>query len=71
MQVGDVVRLKSGGPWMTVESIDASGAVSCIHFVGSCGCDECEDGCCCSNSSSSFFVHQNFLSTELLKLKKE
>jgi uncharacterized protein YodC (DUF2158 family) len=32
---GDVVRLKSGSPDMTVEQIDAQGNVSCIWFQGS------------------------------------
>jgi uncharacterized protein YodC (DUF2158 family) len=32
---GDVVRLKSGGPDMTIEEIDAQGNASCIWFQGS------------------------------------
>jgi uncharacterized protein YodC (DUF2158 family) len=32
---GDVVRLKSGGPDMTVEEIDAQGNVICVWFQGS------------------------------------
>jgi uncharacterized protein YodC (DUF2158 family) len=31
LQIGDVVKLKSGGPWMTVEKIEGD-AVSCIWF---------------------------------------
>lgn len=30
--IGDIVRLKSGGPSMTVESIDDQGMVHCIWF---------------------------------------
>jgi uncharacterized protein YodC (DUF2158 family) len=32
-QPGDVVRLKSGGPKMTAETVDETG-VSCTWFVG-------------------------------------
>lgn len=32
MPPGSIVRLKSGGPSMTVESIDANGAVHCVWF---------------------------------------
>lgn len=34
---GSIVRLKSGGPSMTVESIDALGAVHCVWFQSSKG----------------------------------
>lgn len=32
MRVGDVVRLKSGGPDMTVESLRGGGLVDCVWF---------------------------------------
>ncbi len=31
LQIGDVVKLKSGGPWMTVYKIEGD-AISCIWF---------------------------------------
>jgi uncharacterized protein YodC (DUF2158 family) len=31
-QLGEVVQLKSGGPRMTVDSIDGDGVVNCIWF---------------------------------------
>ena len=33
MKPGDVVRLRSGGDDMTVESIDAAGRVHCVWFA--------------------------------------
>ena len=30
--IGDVVQLKSGGPVMTVESVDSDGSVYCAWF---------------------------------------
>lgn len=32
MEIGDVVRLKSGGPKMTIVSIDESAGASCTWF---------------------------------------
>ena len=32
---GDVVRLKSGGPWMTVKRIDEEGDAWCVHWLPS------------------------------------
>jgi len=34
IKVGDVVRLKSGGPDMTVEAIEDDQYVSCVWFQG-------------------------------------
>jgi uncharacterized protein YodC (DUF2158 family) len=31
-KVGDIVQLKSGGPKMTVESIESTGAAFCVWF---------------------------------------
>ncbi len=31
-KVGDIVQLKSGGPRMTVESIESAGAAFCVWF---------------------------------------
>lgn len=33
LKIGDVVQLKSGGPTMTVDTLDAQGA-HCVWFVG-------------------------------------
>lgn len=35
IQVGDVVKLNSGGPNMTIESIDKDDNMSCTWFEGS------------------------------------
>ena len=32
MEIGDIVRLKSGGPKMTIVSIDESAGASCTWF---------------------------------------
>lgn len=34
-EVGDIVKLKSGGEKMTIEEIDDDGYVSCVWFEGS------------------------------------
>ena len=34
-EVGDVVKLKSGGEKMTIEEIEDDGYVSCVWFEGS------------------------------------
>lgn len=34
-EVGDVVKLKSGGEKMTIEKIEDDGYVSCVWFEGS------------------------------------
>lgn len=33
-EIGDVVRLKSGGPWMTVSSPKKDGCIECEWFSG-------------------------------------
>lgn len=33
-EIGDVVKLKSGGEKMTIEEIDGEGYVSCVWFEG-------------------------------------
>jgi uncharacterized protein YodC (DUF2158 family) len=35
LKVGDVVRLKAGGPRMTVEAIHSEGTVGCVWFQAS------------------------------------
>lgn len=35
VKAGDVVRLKSGGPKMTVSGFKATGTVICVWFEGS------------------------------------
>jgi uncharacterized protein YodC (DUF2158 family) len=35
MQVGDIVKLKSGGPLMTVLSVDNNQNVSCVYWNAS------------------------------------
>jgi uncharacterized protein YodC (DUF2158 family) len=32
LKIGDIVRLKSGGPNMTIEEIDTDQIVSCVWF---------------------------------------
>lgn len=32
IKIGDVVELRSGGPYMTVESVDENGYVSCTWY---------------------------------------
>jgi uncharacterized protein YodC (DUF2158 family) len=39
-QPGDVVRLKSGGPKMTVSKVDDDGSLRCKWFDGSTLCEE-------------------------------
>ncbi len=34
LQPGDVVRLKSGGPAMTVKALHGNGVAECAHFAG-------------------------------------
>lgn len=41
-KVGDVVRLKSGSPLMTIVSISGSSRISCKWFVNNMNPEQCE-----------------------------